>query len=329
MPIVNRINGLCLALALLFFLNLTCAGKPVWAADTPLASVNGITISSKELEWEVKQLAVEMRFRNQPLSEQQLTHLRGQLIENLIEREMLFQHAQAKEIQIQSQWVEAALTEFKEQLGGPTALQRFLTEADMTPAQLKTRLAKGLTVQRLLRRDPIRPVKVSDAEMQAFYRNHPELFQGGEAVRVKHILVAVSDMNDDSQRAQGLEKIRSLKKKLDQGANFAALALEYSDCPSRIRSGDLGYLSRDQMIASFAAAAFELQPGTINDIVETRYGFHLIQLMDRRGPSLLAYKEVRDKIERTLRRDKENDAVSSYVNGLKRQSKIERYSARN
>ncbi|MDA8139894.1 MAG: peptidylprolyl isomerase [Desulfobacteraceae bacterium] len=315
--------------ALLLLLYLIFGTGNIMAAESPLASVNGSIISSKELEWETKQLAIEMRLRNQPLNEQQIRQLRNDLIENLIDRELLYQHAQSKQIQIRPQWVDAALSEFKGKLGGNSALQSFLTEADLSQMQLKERLAKGLTVQRLLRREPVQSIKVSEAEIQAFYRNHKELFQQGEEIRVKHIFVAVNDMNDENRRTEGLEKIKALKARIDQGANFAVLALEYSDCPSKTRSGDLGYLTRDQLTPSFAAAAFELAPDAVSDIVTTRFGYHLIKMIDRRPPSTVAYAEVRDKIERTLRRDKENDAVTNYINKLKRQSEIRRYNDKN
>ena len=121
-----------------------------------------------------------------------------------------------------------------------------------------------------------------------------------------------------------MERIETLRRQIENGANFAVLALEYSDCPSKARAGDLGYLTRDQMIASFGEVAFALKPGEVSDIVETRFGYHLIQMIDSKPPALLAYNDVREKIERTLRRDKENRAVRSYVAELKSQSEIQR-----
>lgn len=302
-----------------------CSTQNTVAADTTLATVNGTAISATELDWEIKQLSAEMRIRNRPLSDQQLRQLRNQLIENLIEREVLYQHARAKNIEIRSQWIAASLSELKDQLGGSSALQAYLADTGMTQAQLKDRLAKGLTVRRLLRRDPIRSIKVSDAEMNAFYRQHPEMFQRSEQVRVRHILIKVTGAHDEAQRLNAWERIKTLQRKIDSGADFAVLALEYSDCPSRTRAGDLGYLTRDQMISPFAEAAFELEPGEVSDIVETRFGYHLIKMIDRKPPVLLIFKDVRQKIERTLRRDKENGAVRQYVANLKRQSEIKRF----
>lgn len=313
------------AFTMLLFMDRAGLAQQPPSTGSPLATVNGTAISATELEYEMRQLAIEMGMRNRPISERQLKQLRSLLIENLIEREILYQHAQAKKIQIRSQWIEASLSELKEQLGGSAALRAYLSNTGMTQAQLKEWLAKGLTVRRLLRRFPIHSIKVSDAEMQAFYRQHPELFQSSEQVRVRHILASVNDMNDEAQRIQALQRIQTLQTQLENGANFAVLALEYSNCPSRTRAGDLGYLSKDQMITPFAEAAFELQPDQVSDIVETRFGYHLIKMIDPRPSSLLTYKDVREKIERTLRRDKENIAVSKYIAKLKGRSEIEHF----
>lgn len=294
------------------------------ADTTPLAIVNGTPITNTDLEWEMKQLETEMRLRNRPLNDQQIQALRGQLIENLIEREVLYQHAKAENIHIRSQSIASSLSELKDQLGGSQALRDYLSSSGMTNAQLKERLAKGLSVQYLLRKEPIRAIKVSNAETNAYYRQHPELFERGEQVRVRQILISVNNMNDEGRRLAAKEKLETLRRQIENGANFAVLALEYSDGPSKARAGDLGYLTRDQMIASFAAAAFSLKPGEVSDIVETRFGYHLIKMIDRKPPAPLAYIDVREKIERTIRRDKENRAVRNYVAELSSQAEIQR-----
>ena len=269
-------------------------------------------------------LDAEMRHRNTALSKRRLEKLKRQLVENLIERELLYQRAQQKKIEIRNRWVDRAIMDLKNELKIKSGYQAYLEDAKISETDLKTRIRKGLIVRRLLRRDVIRQIKVSEAEMQAFYRNHPEYFQRREQVRVRQIMVAFDKRGDHSDRAKALLRIQTIQDKLKQGGNFAALALDYSEDNSRTNGGDLGYLQRDHMVPAFADAAFSLKPGQVSDIVETPLGYHLIKMVDRVPSSQRAYRNTRTKIERTLRRNKEKKATDTYLAKLKRQASITR-----
>jgi peptidyl-prolyl cis-trans isomerase C len=317
--------GAALLLILVSYLQPICYAETRQISEPTLAEVNGAPITTHDLDCQIAQLKAEMRLRNQPITKEQVDALRGELIENLIERELLYQHAREKRISIRPRWVDAALTDFATELGGTTALKTYLVASGQTQSQLKSALEKGLAVRRLLRREAIRTVRVSETEMQTFYRRHPELFERGEQIRTRHILIAVSDWNDENQRTEAWKKINALKMRIEKGESFAVLALEYSDGPSRKYAGDLGYLTRDRLVPPFADAAFALPTGAVSDIVRTRFGYHLIKVLDRRPPVKISYKDSREKIERTLRRDKENAAVEKYVALLKSQARIQHF----
>jgi parvulin-like peptidyl-prolyl isomerase len=289
-----------------------------------LAVVNDVAITQHDLSVEAAQLKAELQFRNRPLNNGQLSQLRKQLIENLIDRELLYQQARQRNIRIQKRWVDQELKKLKQQLGDRAAYQRFLENTGMAESALQARIEKGLIVRRLLRREVIRQIKVSEAEMQAFYREHPEYFQRNERIRARHILIAFSDKNDRIERGNALLRIQSIQLMLHENADFASLALEHSDDPSNVRGGDIGYLDRQQLIEDFAKAAFALTPGEVSDIVETRFGYHLIKMLDRIPPSRMTYRSVRAKIERTLRRNKENKATDAYLAQQRRQASISR-----
>lgn len=99
-------------------------------------------------------------------------------------------------------------------------------------------------------------------------------------VRASHILL----MYQGSERSTATRtketaasEIQDIKNKLDDGAEFAALARECSDCPSARQGGDLGKFGRGQMVGAFEKAAFGLEVGETSGVVETPFGFHLIQ----------------------------------------------------
>jgi len=303
--------------------------QPVCFADARsakiLATINGATLTQYDLDKEAALLNADMRIRNRSMTKEQLDELRVQLLETLIERELLHQKIAANRIVVSSQAVEAAFSNLRTQIGSAVSLKAYLSSTGETQPQLKERLRKGLAVQRLLEREAIRNIRISVAEMEAFFRRNPQFFESGEQARVRHILVAVSNWNDENQRTAARNKLRELQAKISNAGEFAVMAMEHSDCPSRSRGGDLGYLTREQMTRTFAEAAFALPSGAVSDVVASRFGYHLILMLDRTPPERISFKDVREKIERTLRRNKENEAVGRYVALLKSQARIQRF----
>jgi parvulin-like peptidyl-prolyl isomerase len=302
---------------------------PAWTASAQtnediIVLVNETPIRRQDLQMEADLLDAEMRRRNRILSKHQKAKLSRQLVENLIERELFYQSAQQKKIEIRNRWVDRAIADLKADLKSASGFKAYLKNAHMNEKQLRARIQKGLVVRRLLRREVLRQIKVSEAEMQAFYRENPDFFQRKEQVRIRQILIAVDMQDDTSNRGDALLRIQAIQKKLNEGGNFAALAIEYSEDKSSAVGGDLGYLQRNQMVDTFADAAYSLQIGEISDIIETRIGYHLIQMVDRIPPSQMPYREARTKIERTLRRDKEKKATNAYLAKLKRRASIKR-----
>ncbi len=321
-------KALCFRLTAILSLMLCLLPPALLAQDGPtaeqvLAKVNGTAIDNRDFTSEIGLLTAEMIRRNTPLTESQLSALRPQLLENLIERELLTQQAQRRNIKALDKWVEAALADLKRQLERFGTLETYLADSGMTQTQLKARLAKGVVVERLLRQETLRTTAVSEAEMQAFYRDHPDLFAASDIIRARHILIAPKDASAGAQ-TEALQKIQALQKRIAQGEDFAILALEYSNCPSRASAGDIGYLTREEMVAPFAEAAFALAPGQVSDVVVTRFGYHLIKLLERITADPPNFWEARAEIERILRRDKENAVVKAYVATLKNQAVIER-----
>jgi peptidyl-prolyl cis-trans isomerase C len=311
---------------LFFFILLICPVDSSFSQSREqiLVLVNEAPITRWDLQIELALLDAEMEKRNHPLSNHQKAGLSRKLVENLIRRELLYQKALKNKIRIQDRWIDKALADFKTKLRTKRRYKAYLKQAKLNEVQFKARLEKGLIVRRLLHRNVIRQIKVSEAEMQAFYRKNPEFFQSQEKIRIRQIMIGVDASDDISKRAAGLVRIQTIQNKLLGGDNFAALALEYSEDNSRFSGGDLGYLERGQIIKPLADAAALLKTGEVSDIIETRLGYHLIQLADRIPSSQMAYRNARTKIERTIRRNKENAAADAYLAALKRQASIKR-----
>lgn len=143
--------------------------------------------------------------------------------------------------------------------------------------------------------DPKRFVKMS--EVEKYYReNLEDEFMKPGKIRARHILIAVPEGAPAEQDTAARTKAEDLHKQLNEGADFATLAQQNSNCSSRERGGDLGYFGEGDMVPEFEKAAYKLEKGEISPIVKTKYGYHIIKLEDKLKDEPRELKEVEDKI---------------------------------
>ena len=162
----------------------------------------------------------------------------------------------------------------------------------------------------------------SEAECRRYYESHPQEFQSGDLVHARHILFQVTPaVRIPEIRAQAERKLNEL---LDKPERFAAVAAEYSNCPSGQQGGSLGQIGKGETVPEFEQALFRLGPtGLLHELVRTRYGFHIV-MVDRRIPGRkVPFDLERDRIAERLRAAVEEKAMRQYVSILAGQANIE------
>ncbi|MCP4669038.1 MAG: hypothetical protein GY849_22095, partial [Deltaproteobacteria bacterium] len=121
-------------------------------------------------------------------------------------------------------------------------------------------------------------VKVTDQEIEDYYEVNRDGFLEPKQVRARHILFKVGQDATDEKEKRAREMAKLVLEKAREGKDFAALAKEYSEGPSSVKGGDLGYFSQGKMDKSFEDVAFALKKGEISDLVRTRFGYHIIKV---------------------------------------------------
>jgi peptidyl-prolyl cis-trans isomerase D len=151
----------------------------------------------------------------------------------------------------------------------------------------------------LLNVDQVRnTIAVTDAEIEAFYKQNLQQYHTPAQVRASHILIKLEGR--DEKAAQALAE--EVAKKAKSGADFAALAKQYSEDESnKDTGGDLDYFGRGRMVAEFEQAAFAMKAGEISDPVKTAFGFHIIKVVDNKPDTTRPVAEVRPEIEEQLK----------------------------
>ena len=158
---------------------------------------------------------------------------------------------------------------------------------------------------------------------EAYQRDLEGVYTRPEMVRASHVLIGTEGAEPAAQAALRAEAEQVLVLARTADVAFADLAREHSSCPSAATGGDLGYFPRHGVMAeAFAAAAFELEPGEISDVVETEFGYHVIQCAERKPGSVLALETVAPGIRWTLRLQKAEALREPLVASLRAGAKI-------
>ena len=144
--------------------------------------------------------------------------------------------------------------------------------------------------------------KVSDAEAKAWYEGHKDRYQQPEERRASHILIAADKANAEA-RSKAKAKAEALLAQVKaKPADFGKLAKQHSQDPgSAANDGDLGFFGRGAMVKAFDDAAFALKEKEISGVVETDFGFHIIQLTGIHAGKLRSFDEVKAEIEAELK----------------------------
>ncbi len=121
-------------------------------------------------------------------------------------------------------------------------------------------------------------VEISDDEIQAYYDDHPDEFQNPKTVEARHILIEVGQDAGPEEVAEAKSRIEVILQKARAGEDFAELAKQHSEGPSKDKGGYLGTFKREAMVKPFADQAFSMKSGEISDPVRTRFGWHLIKV---------------------------------------------------
>jgi peptidyl-prolyl cis-trans isomerase D len=139
----------------------------------------------------------------------------------------------------------------------------------------------------------LQSAKVSENELQKQYQDSLDSFRTPERVRIRHILIKTQGKPKEQAPAMKA-RAEDLLKQIKAGGNFADLARKNSEDPgSAEKGGDLGWVTRGQMVPNFEKSAFSLKPGEISGVVETEYGYHILQCEERQDAHTQTFEEAR------------------------------------
>ncbi|WP_028324310.1 peptidylprolyl isomerase [Desulfatirhabdium butyrativorans] len=291
--------------------------------NAKVALVNGKPILRSELDGILNNMKGPQAMGG-AAAEAPTKEMQDQALDHAITLAVLKQECAKQHIETTDAEVDERIQQIKKNFPSDKDFDAMLQKINLTQQKLKENLKTDLTIRKLIDKEVGSKVAVSDEEIKSYYDSHPDQFKHAEQVRASHILVKVGPNDTPEQKAEAHKKIEEIQKKLQGGEDFATLAKEQSDCPSKAKGGDLGFFDKNAMVKPFSDAAFALKPGETSGIVETQFGYHIIKQTDKKPEGTQTFDEVKEDIARHLKQTKMQAEVKTYIDGLKKNAKIEK-----
>jgi peptidyl-prolyl cis-trans isomerase SurA len=320
-----------------------CSSKS--SGGSVVATVDGHKIYRSDLD---KYYENQTASSNQRPVGEQATSMRLSILRELIDNEILMHRAEKLGLLATDDEVERKLNEIKSPYSNEQ-FQQHLQERKLTLDDLKRDLRRSLTVDKVLNKEITSKINVSDQDITNYYNDHKAEFNLIEPqYHIAQIVVTTSPSNDvhnlkndkAQNEAEARRKIQVIKNHLDNGDDFATLAMNYSeDADTATNGGDLGFAPESSLKNTDIAtrdAVMKLKPGQYSDVIQivnpiTKQfiGFRIVKLLAKEpaGQRELADPRVHQAIHEQLRQRREQLLKSAYYEMLRDQAKVENYYA--
>ncbi len=276
-----------------------------------LATVNGENINQKDVN------LILTRFGNQ-ISEEQLPAITKQILDGLITQKLIMQFIRDNKIEPAKATIDAELNKVREEIkSNPSlanqTLEQVLESHGSSIDDLKKDITISLSLEKYLGKE------LDDQKLKAHFEQNKAAYDETE-IKASHVLVDTRTMKTDEELAQAKDKINKARAEVVAGKDFADIAKQYSDCPSKEKGGDLGFFKRKgQMVEPFAAAAFALKVGQVSDPVKTNFGYHIIKVTEIKQGKDVKFDDIKQSVKQDILQEKAQVLISQ----LRQKAKID------
>jgi parvulin-like peptidyl-prolyl isomerase len=309
-----KISRLALLLCALVVVALAGCGGDEDVPSDAVAVVDGTDIARSDYEALISQ--AKKSYKNQKrefpaAGSQEFQTLRNQAVQFLVQREQFEQEAKDMDVEVTDKQIDARLEQIMKQYfgGDQKKYEKQLKEQGLTEKQVRNDIRAQIVSEKIFEQ-VTKGVKVSDKDIEDYYAKNKAQYSQPQSRDVRHILVKTKKQADE------------LHAQLENGADFAALAKKFSeDTGSKANGGKLT-ISKGQTVAPFDQTAFVLKKNDISKPVKTEFGYHIIQpLSDVKPAKVTPLKDVKESIRQQLQQTKKNEAMTKWVDELKKDYK--------
>jgi peptidyl-prolyl cis-trans isomerase C len=280
------------------------------------ARVNGFPI----YEDDVDRLA-EMNFSkfkrfqsDEPPPEVQ-ADMRKRAVQDLIAVELLTQAGRKLDIPDLEDRIEKSLKEKK-------SLHRERSVDQSDPA-VRESVRRTILVTEYLKYAGVSDPAIPETRIREYYDKNKENFKRKDYVHVRHILVQIKPDAGPEEKTEARKKIDKAREEILSGRDFPSAAKEYSQDNAASAGGDIGYRERGFMPQEFEDVAFSIEKNKLSEVVETKFGYHILEVIDRKPAGIPPFEDLRDFLEKYLKREESKKKKAALVESLSVKANIE------
>jgi peptidyl-prolyl cis-trans isomerase SurA len=308
------------------------------AAPDVWATVNGQEIKRDDVD---KFYRTRVSPEGQEPSQEEALSLKLNVLDELINNEILLERAKKLNLEASDGEVEDKFTELKSPFT-EDEFQRQVKERGVSVDDLKRDLRRQLSIQKLLNREVVAKITITDQDVSDFYNANKAQFNVAEPqYRIAQIVVTPrkepqvrNRKNDDAtNEAEAQRKVKMLMDRLNSGADFAQLAMDYSeDMNTTTTGGDLGYVPESALNQSDPALkkmVVGMKPGQVSGVLQVKDGYRILKLVTRESPGQrgITDPQVQQTIRDTLRNRKEQLLRAAYLAIARDEARVANYLA--
>lgn len=301
---------------------IVCAAAPL-AAQAGLSpvvmTVNDQPVYSWELALLVPQIRIEMLNRGMQPTREEILKVATQ---KMVDTRLLAQEARRRNLVPDKARVDEAMVQIEEQAGGPEGLEAALAKIGATHEQLRASAVETELVRVFVTTQIEPQVTVTPAEVSAYYDANPDQFERPDMVRARHILARIAPNAPPEEKQEAQSRAKSARRRVLAGEDFAAVAREVSEGREASNGGDMGFFARDSMMPELTSVAFALEVGQVSEIIETRFGFHILKLEEKRPASKMTFAEAKGPVRQLIEEDKAGRMVDELLVELRNDAKV-------
>jgi peptidyl-prolyl cis-trans isomerase C len=296
--------------------------------DALLCRGKGVEIKRRELDRALNQFRANAVARNQKVPDSRLPDIEAMLLDRLVVTELLLDRATPADREKGKELADKFLAETREQAGSDAAFERQLMAMSFTEAELQTQILNRAVCEEVVEREVRSQAKISDEQVRRYFDENAERLQRPEMVRASHVLLAtINPLTNESLPPQEIADKRLLIDKIHAralaGEDFSALIKSYSEDPGATENNGTYTFARGQMVPEFEAAAFSMETNQISDVVTTRFGYHVIKLLQKIPAEPIEFDKVKADIRTSLERQEVQDVLlPPFLDKLRAEAKL-------
>jgi peptidyl-prolyl cis-trans isomerase SurA len=246
--------------------------------DRIVAVVGDNTVLQSDIE------SMYLQYRAQGISSS--GNLKCEILEEYLGQMLLLHQAQIDSIEISESQVEmqldARLEYFINQVGSQERLEDYFNKTILEIKEDFRDLIRDQLITNQMQSNIVYEVTITPSEVRQFYNRLPDDSIPNIDSKIKMRQIVLYPPVTDESKLEVRERLLNLRKRILQGENFRTLAVLYSEDPSAAKGGELGFAGRAELDPAYTKVAFSLKEGQVSNIVESAFGFHIIQLIERR-----------------------------------------------